>query len=49
VRQADGSFEPDSVNARVDQRLREMAETLQRFAKAEGKKNGGVDQANDAS
>jgi lon-related putative ATP-dependent protease len=48
VRQDDGSFEPDSVNYRVDQRLREMAETMQRFARPEGKKNGEPDHANDA-
>ena len=31
----DGSFEPESVNARVDERLRKMAEALQRFGKEE--------------
>ena len=44
----DGSFEPDSVNARVDQRLRQMAETLQRFGKAEGQKTIGSETSNDA-
>jgi lon-related putative ATP-dependent protease len=38
-RQADGSFEPETVNARVDQRLRMMAEHLQRFGKEDGHKN----------
>lgn len=32
-RQASGSFEPETVNALVDQRLRKMAEELQRFGK----------------
>ncbi len=44
----DGSFEPDSVNARVDQRLRQMAETLQRFGKAEGQKTHESETSNDA-
>ena len=35
----DGSFEPDSVNARVDGRLRQMAEDLQRFGKDEEHKS----------
>jgi lon-related putative ATP-dependent protease len=35
VRLEDGTFEPDSVNGRVDQRLREMAEVLQKFGKEE--------------
>ncbi|MFZ2095769.1 MAG: AAA family ATPase [Anaerolineales bacterium] len=48
VRQTDGSFEADSVNARVDQRLRDMAETMQRYAKAESQKAGGADHADDA-
>jgi lon-related putative ATP-dependent protease len=43
----DGSFEPDSVNARVDQRLREMAEALQRFGKENGHKNQEPEKAND--
>jgi lon-related putative ATP-dependent protease len=38
ARQPDGKFEPDSVNARVDQRLRGMAQTLQQFGKENGKK-----------
>jgi hypothetical protein len=42
-RQADGSFEADSVNAQVDQRLREMVETLQHFGKQEEHKAGQVD------
>ena len=32
-RQTDGIFEPDTVNARVDQRLHEMADALQYFGK----------------
>ena len=32
-RQADGTFEPDSVNDRLDRRLRELAETMKDFAK----------------
>jgi lon-related putative ATP-dependent protease len=48
-RQEDGSFETDSVNARVDQHLREMVEALQRYGKTEGQKAGGEDHANDAS
>jgi lon-related putative ATP-dependent protease len=43
ARQADGSFEADSVNAQVDQRLREMVETLQHFGKQEEHKAGQVD------
>ncbi|HSB67686.1 MAG TPA: AAA family ATPase [Anaerolineales bacterium] len=38
IRQEDGKFEPDSVNARVDQRLRHMAETLQQFGKDNNRK-----------
>jgi predicted ATP-dependent protease len=34
----DGSFESESVNARVDERLRKMAEALQRFGKEDGPK-----------
>jgi lon-related putative ATP-dependent protease len=49
VRQSDWSFEPDTVNARVDQRLREMAETMQRFAKAGDQKTGGTDHTHDDS
>jgi lon-related putative ATP-dependent protease len=47
-RQADGTFEPDTVNALVDQRLRQMAETLQHFGKEEGHKNKEADTSNDA-
>jgi len=36
-RQPDGSFEAGSVNARVDQRLKELAETLARFGRPEEK------------
>jgi lon-related putative ATP-dependent protease len=35
ARQEDGQFEPDSVNARVDARLRQMAEELEQFGKEE--------------
>jgi lon-related putative ATP-dependent protease len=48
-RQADGSFEPESVNARVDQRLKKMADDLQRFGKDVGRKNAGTVDSNDAS
>jgi hypothetical protein len=34
-RQEDGSFEPDSVNARVDAKLAELAERLAQFRKHE--------------
>ena len=34
-RRADGTFEKDTVNYLVDKRLREMAETMRRFARAE--------------
>jgi lon-related putative ATP-dependent protease len=37
-RQPDGSFEENSVNARVDQRLKALAETLAQFGKTEGLK-----------
>lgn len=37
-RQPDGSFEEGSVNARVDQRLRALAESLAQFGKPEEKK-----------
>lgn len=33
ARQEDGTFEPDTVNARVDARLRQMAEELEQFGK----------------
>ena len=36
-RRKDGSFEPSTVNDKVDRRLREMAETLARFAEAHPK------------
>jgi predicted ATP-dependent protease len=53
VRLDDGSFEPGSVNALVNQRLQQMAETLQRFGKEtpaktpDAQKNNEVDKAND--
>jgi hypothetical protein len=34
----DGSFEPETINARVDQHLCQMAETLQRYGKEDGHK-----------
>ena len=36
-RRPDGTFEPDTVNDRVDKRLREMARQLRDFMKEEGK------------
>ena len=33
-RRKDGAFEPNTLNERVDRRLKEMAETLMRFAEA---------------
>ncbi len=39
ARQADGKFDDESVNARVDRRLRDMAEALQRFGKENGHKH----------
>jgi predicted ATP-dependent protease len=44
----DGTFEPDTVNARVDQRLRAMAEALQRFGKDDGQKQEHTEQNNHA-
>ncbi len=48
-RQADGSFEVDTVNAQVDQRLRQMANDLQRFGKDNGHKNQQAENSNDAN
>ncbi len=48
-RQADGSFDADSVNARVDQQLRKMAEDLQRFGKENGHKKEEGEQSNEQS
>ncbi len=45
-RQDDGKFDPDTINARVDQRLREMAETLQQFGKENGHKPAEAETAN---
>jgi lon-related putative ATP-dependent protease len=36
-RRKDGTFEPNTLNERVDRRLKEMAETLTRFAEAPAK------------
>jgi lon-related putative ATP-dependent protease len=47
VHQADGKFDVDSVNARVDRRLGEMAETLQRFGKEDGRKKEEAENVND--
>jgi predicted ATP-dependent protease len=49
VRQADGSFEADSVNARVDQRLRKMADDLQRFGKDNEPKNHQTENSSDSA
>jgi predicted ATP-dependent protease len=49
VRMTDGKFEPESVNAKVDQRLREMAEALMRFGKEDNHKNAEAGKSNDAS
>jgi lon-related putative ATP-dependent protease len=45
-RLADGSFEPETVNALVDQRLRKMAETLQRFSREATQKPQETDKGN---
>jgi len=45
----DGSFEPDTVNALVDQRLHQMAEDLQRFARPEEHKGKQPEANNDAA
>jgi predicted ATP-dependent protease len=47
-RMPDGSFESESVNAKVDDRLRQMAEALQRFGKENGHKPEKSDQDNNA-
>ena len=47
-RMPDGSFEPESVNARVDGRLRKMADTLQRFGKEDGQKAEKTDREDNA-
>jgi lon-related putative ATP-dependent protease len=49
LRQADGKFEPESVNARVDQRLRQMAEVLQQFGKENGQKTTEADNTGSGS
>jgi predicted ATP-dependent protease len=50
TRLPEGGFEPDSVNARVDGRLLEMAKTLQKFGKEVGRKNNKEpEKNNDAS
>jgi lon-related putative ATP-dependent protease len=46
-RQADGKFEADTVNALVDQRLRHMAETLQRFGKDAAQRPVGNEKINE--
>ena len=40
VRGADGAFPADSINGRVDRRLRQLAEQLQRFGRAPAKESG---------
>jgi lon-related putative ATP-dependent protease len=42
-RLSDGTFEPKSINALVNQRLIEMAETIKRFSTQEGQKPGEAD------
>ncbi len=49
VRQPDGKFEAGSVNARVDQRLRQMAETLQQFGKEDNHKPKETDKTSENS
>jgi lon-related putative ATP-dependent protease len=46
-RMPDGKFEPETVNALVDQRLRTMAEALQRFGKDDNHKNQESAKTND--
>jgi lon-related putative ATP-dependent protease len=48
ARQPDGSFEPESVNDRVDKHLGAMAEALQRFGKEDNHKQELVDNDNEA-
>jgi predicted ATP-dependent protease len=48
-RQPDGSFEAGSVNARVDQRLKALAETLAQFGKTEEHKEYPADNASENS
>ena len=40
ARGADGAFPADSINGRVDRRLRQLAEQLQRFGRAPAKESG---------
>ena len=47
-RMPDGKFEPESVNALVDIRLRQMAEALQRFGKDDGRKTEKPDKEDNA-
>ena len=47
-RLSDGKFEPETVNARVDERLRQMAETMQRFGKEDGRKVEKTDKEDNA-
>ena len=39
ARGADGAFPADTINGRVDRRLRQLAEQLQRFGRSPGKEN----------
>ncbi|MDH7498870.1 MAG: ATP-binding protein [candidate division NC10 bacterium] len=41
-RRPEGTFEPNTVNERVDQRLQELARQLRDFMKEEGKEKGGA-------
>ena len=47
IRLSEGRFEPESVNARVDERLRSMAELLQRFGKEDNHKREEADKTID--
>ena len=49
ARQENGTFETDSVNARVDLRLRRMAETLQQFGKEDNHKPKETDKNSEPS
>jgi lon-related putative ATP-dependent protease len=48
-RRSDRTFEPDTVNDRVDKRLRELARQLRDFMKEEGKEKAGSANANQAA
>ena len=48
-RRPDGTFEPDTVNDRVDQRLREMARQIRDFMKEEGKEKSETANSDEAA